>query len=459
MAATKLIALHINKGKTLAKTLEDRIDYAHNPEKTENGHYISSFECDSNTVLEEFLLTKRAYQQSTGRQQKNDVIAYMIRQSFKPGEITPEEANRLGYELGMRFTKGKHAFIVDTHTDKPHIHNHIIFNSTTIDATKKFNNFWFSGLAIQRLSDLICLENGLSVIEKKSKNERRQQTKYEKRDTFRNGIRLAIDEAIDKKPKDFEQFLIFMVDAGYEVKRGKHIAFRSKGQQRFIRMRSLGDGYTENEIREAIIGNAERKTKELPKKQKLNLLIDIQDKIINKGKGYERWATNFNLKSMSKTLLFLRDNNVESMEELRSRTNEATEKFNTLSADIKEKEVRMAELLALKKHIFNYHDTREIYIQYRKSGYSKAFFEKHREQIALHKAAKNAFDESGLEKLPTTKELNKEYYELINEKKQMYSQYHNLKNEMHELMKAQKNVEKFLADEVKNEEREERTSR
>lgn len=189
------------------------------------------------------------------------------------------------------------------------------------------------------------------------------------------------------------------------------------------------------------------------------MLIDIQDKIINKGKGYERWATNFNLKSMSKTLLFLRDNHVESMEELKSRTDEATKKFNTLSDDIKEKESRMAELLALKKHIFNYHDTREIYIQYRKSGYSKVFFEKHREQITLHKAAKNAFDESGLEKLPTTKELNKEYYELMNEKKQMYSQYHSLKNEMQELMKAQKNVEKFLTDEVKKEEREERTSR
>ena len=214
------------------------------------------------------------------------------------------------------------------------------------------------------------------LLRRNQKNERRQQTEYEKRDTFRSGIRIAIDEAIDKKPKDFEEFIFFMADAGYEVKRGKHIAFRSKGQQRFIRMRSLGDSYAEDEIREAIIGNTERKTKELPKKQKLNLLIDIQDKIINKGKGYERWATNFNLKSMSKTLLFLRDNNVESMEELRSRTNEATEKFNTLSADIKEKEVRMAELLALKKHIFNYHDTREIYIQYRKSGYSKVFFEK-----------------------------------------------------------------------------------
>jgi hypothetical protein len=457
MAATKLIALHINKGKTLAKTLEDRIDYAHNPEKTENGDYISSYECDPKTVLEEFLLTKRAYQQSTGRRQNNDVIAYMIRQSFKPGEVTPEEANRLGYELGMRFTKGKHAFIVDTHTDKPHIHNHIIFNSTMLDASKKFNNFWFSGLAIQRLSDLICLENGLSVIERKSKSERQQQPKYEKKDTFRDGIRLAIDEVLEKNPNDFNQFLVLMEDVGFEVKRGKHIAFRSKGQQRFIRLRSLGEGYSEEEIRDGIDG-VKAKTKEVPKKQKLNLLIDIELKIIGKGKGYERWATNFNLKSMSKTLLFLRDNKIESMEDLKMKSDEATEKFNTLSAGIKEKENRMAELLALKKHIFNYHDTREIYIQYRKSGYSKDFFEKQREQITLHKAAKKAFDECGLQKLPTTKDLNKEYYELMNEKKQMYLQYHNLKNEMQELMKAKKNVERFLSDEEKTEERE-RTSR
>lgn len=289
----------------------------------------------------------------------------------------------------------------------------------------------------------------MSVIERKSNNERQQQPKYEKKDTFRDGIRIAIDEALDKKPKDFNQFLIFMEDVGFEVKRGKHIAFRSKGQQRFIRLRSLGEGYSEDEIRDVING-VKAKNKELPKNQKLNLLIDIEQKIIGKGKGYERWAMNFNLKSMSKTLLFLRDNKIESMEELKMKSDEATEKFNTLSAGIKEKETRMAELLALKKHIFNYHDTREIYIQYRKSGYSKDFFEKHREQITLHKAAKKAFDECGLQKLPTTKELNKEYYELMNEKKQMYSQYHNLKNEMQELMKAKKNVERFLSEEEKN---------
>lgn len=158
MAATRLIALHQNKGKTIAQSLGDRTDYAKNPEK---GELVTAYQCDPFTVDEDFMLSKRKYEQSVGRQQKGNVIAYQIRQSFKPGEITPEKANQVGQELAMRFTKGKHAFIVATHTDKAHIHNHIVFNSTAIDGSRKFKNFWFSGLALQKLSDLICLENGL----------------------------------------------------------------------------------------------------------------------------------------------------------------------------------------------------------------------------------------------------------------------------------------------------------
>lgn len=135
MAATRLIAVHINKGKTAAQSLSDRLDYSHNPMKTNDGEFVTGYECDPRTAWEEFLLTKREYEQKTGRQQKKDVLAYQIRQSFKPGEITPEEANRLGYELAMRFTKRKHAFTVSTHIDKAHIHNHIYFNSTTLDGT------------------------------------------------------------------------------------------------------------------------------------------------------------------------------------------------------------------------------------------------------------------------------------------------------------------------------------
>ena len=141
MAATRLIALHINKGKTVAQCLADRTDYSENAAKTEDGKYISAYACDAKTCDEEFLLSKRQYEHITGRTQAHDVIAYQIRQSFKPGEITPEEANKVGYETAMRFTKGKHAFIVATHVDRAHIHNHIIFNSTTLDCTRKSRNF------------------------------------------------------------------------------------------------------------------------------------------------------------------------------------------------------------------------------------------------------------------------------------------------------------------------------
>lgn len=168
--------------------LKSRTDYAQNPEKTEQGELVSSYECSPLTVDEEFMLSKRQYELATGRRQRSDVIAYQIRQSFKPGEITAEEANKVGYELAMRFTKGKYAFIVATHTDREHIHNHIIYNSTALDSTRKFRDFLLSGLAVQRLSDLICLEHQLSVIEKKPYRERQKRTLYPPKESNRDHL-------------------------------------------------------------------------------------------------------------------------------------------------------------------------------------------------------------------------------------------------------------------------------
>lgn len=319
MAATRLIALHINKGHTVADCLKARTDYASNPQKTEKGELVTGYECDPMTCDEEFLLSKREYQQKTGRtfigalkKETNDIIAYQIRQSFKPGEITAEEANRVGYETAMRFTKGKHAFIVATHTDKAHIHNHIIFNSTTLDCTKKFRDFYFSGIALQRLSDIICIEHGLSIIDAKTYPERGKNPKFKKRDSYRDFICADIDDILKKKPKDFEEFLKMMQDAGYECKRGKHVAFRSKSQKRFVRMRSLGENYSEEAIMAVLSGNREHQTKfndKHPRPQRpLKLLVDVQAKLNEKGPGYARWATSYNLKEMAKTMLFIREN-------------------------------------------------------------------------------------------------------------------------------------------------------
>ena len=310
MAATRLIPLHVNKGKTIAQSLGDRTDYAKNPEKTEKGELVTGYQCDPMTVDEEFMLSKRQYEQITGRRQKHEVIAYQIRQSFKPGEITPEEANRLGHELALRFTKGKYAFIVATHTDRAHVHNHIVFNSTSIDATRKFKNFWLSSFALQRVSDLICLENGLSVIAPKPYKERTKRTAYPRRVKNRDVLCEDIDLILQKKPESIDAFLQELQQLNYEIKYGKHISVRGKNQTRFIRLSSLEDGYTEADLRAHFLGQREHKPaakqRSRTNARPFNLVIDIQNKLQSKGVGYQRWASVYNLKQMSKTLLFLR---------------------------------------------------------------------------------------------------------------------------------------------------------
>ena len=445
-----MIALHKNKGKSVAACLKSRTDYAQNPDKTEQGQLVSSYKCSPLTVDEEFMLSKRQYELVTGRSQKSDVIAYQVRQSFKPGEVTPEEANRIGYEFAERFLKGKHAFIVATHTDRAHIHNHIIYNSTALDGTRKFKNFWLSSFAVQRLSDLICLEHQLSTIEYKPYRERQKRIVYPPKESNRDRLCSVIDSILAEKPKDYEDFLQRLEQQGYEVKRGKHTAVKGKGQKRFIRFRTLGAGYSEDEIKAVIAGEAEHRPhqKQPPKEQPFHLLVDIQAKLSEgKSEGYARWAKRYNLKEMSKTLIFLQENKIGSIEEMQERVDAATARYHELGDFIKGSEKRLAEIAVLKAHIINYAKTREVYAAYRKAGYSKAFLEAHREEITLHKAAKTAFDEAGLQKLPKVKALDAEFAELLTKKKAAYPDYRKARNEMQELVRAQKNVERFFAEE------------
>ena len=445
-----MIALHKNKGKSVAACLKSRTDYAQNPDKTEQGQLVSSYKCSPLTVDEEFMLSKRQYELVTGRSQKSDVIAYQVRQSFKPGEVTPEEANRIGYEFAERFLKGKYAFIVATHTDRAHIHNHIIYNSTALDGTRKFKNFWLSSFAVQRLSDLICLEHQLSTIEYKPYRERQKRIVYPPKESNRDRLCSVINSILAEKPKDYEDFLQRLEQQGYEVKRGKHTAVKGARQKRFIRFRTLGTGYGEDEIKAVLEGKAEHlpHQKQPPKEQPFQLLVDIPQKMAaGKSAGYKKWATKFNLKEMSKTLLFLQEQKISSAEELRERAAAATERYHAMGDSIKAAEARLTEIAVLKTHIINYAKTREVYAAYRKAGYSKAFLEAHREEITLHKAAKAAFDEAGLQKLPKVKELDAEFAELLTQKKAAYPGYRKARNEMQELVRAQKNVERFFAEE------------
>ena len=458
LAATRLIALHKNKGKSVAACLKSRTDYAQNPDKTNKGELVSSYECSPLTADEEFMLSKRQYELMTGRRQKSDVIAYQIRQSFKPGEITAEEANKVGYELAMRFTKGKYAFIVATHTDREHIHNHIIYNSTALDSTRKFRDFLLSGLAVQRLSDLICLEHQLSVIEIKPYRERQKRTLYPPKESNRDKLCSVIDGILlNEKPVDFEIFLQKLEQQGYEVKRGKHTSVKGARQKRFIRFRTLGTGYGEDEIKAVIAGEAEHRPhqKQPPKEQSFHLLVDIQAKLSEgKGEGYARWAKQYNLKEMSKTLIFLQEHKIGSIKEMQERVDAATARYHELGDSIKAAEARMTEIAVLRTHIVNYARTRPVYDAYRKAGYRKSFLDAHREEITLHKAAKAAFDEAGLKKLPKAKDLSIEYAALLKKKKEAYPDYRKARDEMQELMKAQKNVEMFFAEEKDTAEKE-----
>ena len=451
LAATRLIPMRKNKGKSIGACLHNHTSYIQNPDKTEQGELVSSYQCSPLTVDEEFLLTKRLYEQTTGRSQKSDVIAYQVRQSFKPGEVTPEEANRIGYEFAERFLKGKHAFIVATHIDRAHIHNHIIYNSTALDGTRKFKNFWLSTFAVQRLSDLICLEHQLSTIEYKPYRERQKRTLYPPKESNRDKLCSVIDGILlDEKPANFEAFIQKLEQQGYEIKRGKHTSVKGARQKRFIRFRTLGVGYSEDEIKAVIAGEVEHRPhqKQPPKEQSFHLLVDIQAKLSEgKGEGYARWAKRYNLKEMSKTLIFLQENKIGSIEEMQERVDAATAHYHELGDSIKAAEARLTEIAVLKTHIINYAKTREVYAAYRKAGYSKAFLEAHREEITLHKAAKAAFDEAGLQKLPKVKELDAEFAELLTKKKAAYPDYRKARNEMQELVRAQKNVERFFAEE------------
>lgn len=451
MAATRLIALHKNKGKSVAACLKDRTDYAQNPDKTAQGELVSSYACSPLTVDEEFMLTKRLYERSTGRIQKSDVIAYQVRQSFKPGEVTPEEANRIGYEFAERFLKGKYAFIVATHTDQAHIHNHILYNSTALDGTRKFKNFWLSSFAVQRLSDRICLEHQLSVIEIKHYRERQKRIPYPPKESNRERLCGVIDTILmNEKPANFEAFLSALEQQGYEIKRGKYTSVKGPRQKRFIRFKTLGEGYSEEKIQAVLAGKAKHQPyqKQPPKEQPFHLLVDIQEKMAEgKGEGYKKWAAKHNLKEMSKTLLFLQEQKIGSAEELRERAAAAAERYHAMGDSIKAAEARLTEIAVLKNHIINYAKTREVYAAYRKAGYSKKFLDAHREEITLHKAAKTAFDEAGLQKLPKIKELDAEYAELVAKKKAIYPEYRKAREEMQPLLRAQKNVELFFAEE------------
>ena len=388
------------------------------------------------------------------------MIAYHIRQSFRPGEITPEEANLVGRELAERFLKGKHAYIVCTHVDRKHIHSHIIFNSTTLDGTAKFRDFLGSGRALGRLSDLICLEHSLSVIANPRRYTHPTYDKWlgeKKQPSHRDVLRAAIDDALARKPKTFEELLQFVRENGYGVSENRGITFYKDGQKG-IKLHTLGAGYSEAELRDVIAGKATHNPR--GKRERASLLIDIEAKLaVGKGSGYAQWAKVFNVKQMAKTLLYLQEHGITGREELNTRADAASEKLSALNDRIKKIDTRIAEITELHGQIVTYAKTRKTFDEYTASRYSRKFFDAHADEIEQHRAAKRYFNAHGIEKLPKIKTLNAEFDTLVAEKRVAYAEYRAIRDEQRELLVHRHNVDVFLGEEKSSDARRDRGER
>ena len=460
MATSRLMPRHIDAGRSILATIAKSIDYGKNPDKTRDGKLISYHECDPRTAAMEFTLAKRQYASITGREQpkEKDILLYQIRQAFPKGEITPEEANRVAHELALRWTKGKHAFLVCTHEDKEHIHSHIYYNSTNLDCNGKFNNFLWSAIALRRLSDLICVENGLSIIRNPKPGKGKHYGAWlgdDRPPSFQQRIKNAIDAALEQKPASFDDFLRLMEGAGYKVGGGKRITFlcpadgELPAQKKPTRCDTLKGDYTVAAIRERIEGkrivSPKAKDAVSPAPPKLNLLIDVQNSIKAKGSpGYERWAKVFNLKQAAQTLIMLQENNLTEYGQLSQRAEQAAARFNELGGRIKGIDARLSEIAGLQKHIGSYGKTRDVYAAYKAAGFSKKFFSQHEQEIQLHREAKKAFDALGLKKILSIKALKQEYAALSAEKKKLYGEYHTARQEMKDFITAKSNVDRLL---------------
>ena len=453
MAISNILPRKIMRNRTRQQSMADRHDYDQKAEKTQDGELVSSFMCSPETAAEEFELSKRLYFQITGRSQPvhRDVIMYRVIQSFKPGEVSPEEANRIGYELAMKFTGGQHQFVVATHVDKAHIHTHIEFNSTNLNCDGKFRDVKRSALRVLRkLNDELCRAHGLSVIENPKPSAKKQKeiaaAKYGT--SHKEQLRQTIDRVLSDC-QGYDDFLAKMRAEGYEIKEGKLLSFRAPGWDRFTRSNKLGADYSREALRERSTHRGGRSTaakRPVPHAgRNVNMLIDIQAKMAaGKGTGYERWAKIFNLKEAAKTLNFLIENNLTDYNELAARAEQAGDRFDEVSRRIKQLEGRMAEVAQLKTHIINYSKTREVYAAYKKSHHKKEFLAEHGAEIAQHEAAKKAFDALGGKPIPKVAQLSEQYAALLAEKQELYAEYKAIRQDMISYRTAKQNVDKIL---------------
>ena len=424
----------VTKNHAINATLKKALDYICNPAKTDGALLIHSYGCSPETADMEFEWTRQK------ASEPGPHLARHLIQSFAPGETTPEQAHEIGKQLADEMLGGRFEYVLTTHTDRKQIHNHIIFCDVSFVDYKHshVNRRWNN--RTRRISDRLCEEHGLSVI---PQNENKGKS-YKEYSAARQGtswkaqLKADIDKAVSRST-DFEDFLLRMEIADYEVKRGKYISFRAKGKERFTRGKTLGPRYTEEAIRDRI----ERRTRApKPQRQSINLLIDIQNNIkAQESKGYEHWAKLYNLKQASRTLNFLTEHNISTYEELEQAAGKNHADFSTVSEQIKRTEKRMSDTALLMKHTAIYDELKPVYSKYRKAKDKAAFAEKHRRELTLFESAAKKLKGKRTQPLD---ELRQAADGLAQQKKELYGEYKKLKQQAAEMDVIRRNMKQLL---------------
>ena len=435
--------------KAIRGTLSKAIAYILNPEKTDEKLLVSSYGCASETAAREFEWTRKIAEQKGMNPVR--IIARHVIQSFGIGEVTPELAHEIGKQFADEILGGKYEYVLTTHIDKDHVHNHLIFNAVDFvdyHAYKSYKRIYYD---MREISDRLCKENGLSVIPP-SQNKGmgyKEYTEAKRGTSWKQKLKQTIDRLVITA-KDYDDFLRLMQEAGYEIKTGKYISFRAEGQERFTRSKTIGENYTEERIKERIAGRTPRRSRKQTTPNGISLIGDIQERIrLIDSKGYEHKAKLTILKEAARTLNYLTENNLLQYADLEKKVEDVHSSYDRIGKELKGVEARLREVQPLIKNISNYQRLKPVYDAFQKTKDKPGFKAKHEAELVIFEAARSTLlAMQGDEKLPSLKTLQAEQQRLLEEQQRLYDERAKLKKDVKQIETIKSNVDTFLAPSV-----------
>ena len=439
----------VTKIKAIRGTLSKAIAYILNPEKTDEKLLVSSYGCASETAAREFEWTRKIAEQKGMNPVR--IIARHVIQSFEIGEVTPELAHEIGKQFADEILGGKYEYVLTTHIDKDHVHNHLIFNAVDFvnyHAYKSYKRIYYD---MREVSDRLCKENGLSVIPP-SQNKGmsyKEYTEAKRGTSWKQKLKQTIDRLVITA-KDYDDFLRLMQEAGYEIKPGKYISFRAEGQERFTRSKTIGENYTEERIKERIAGRTPRRSQRQTVPNGISLIGDIQERIrLIDSKGYEYKAKLTILKEAARTLNYLTENNLLQYDDLEKKVEDVHSSYDRTGKELKGVEAQLREVQPLIKNISNYQRLKPVYDAFQRAKDKPSFKAKHEAELVIFEAARSTLlTMQGDEKLPSLKTLQAEQQRLLEEQQRLYDERAKLKKEVKQIETIKSNVDTFLAPSV-----------